>query len=498
MSPPDKLPLRALIYNRVSSDPSGRRVSVESQDTENRAWCEREGVEVVASITDNDRSASRVATKRRGGYETVRTALAGGTHGRIDYLVLWESSRARRDLADYVVERELCRAYNVLLVYKGRVYDMSQGDDRFSTAVDAAVDEREAERIRERAERGHRNSAAKGRPRGQVPYGYRRDYTVSPFAQVPDPETAPIMQGIIADLIAGESLYGIAADLNRRGVPTPQGRKELAAGIDQGRLWSSATIRVLVASQSMTGVRTHLGVAHPEATWEPIVSVEDWAQAQVVLADPWRARHHRGVTPRHLLSGIAECGVCGAWLRAATNRGRPVYQCAGHGVGDPRGKGHVSRGPREMVEAVVLLRVFQVLEHPGLLAEIGRQESGIADRGRDIRAEIGRLETTLAGFEAAALGGDISPVAFGRFEAKLVPRIDVLRRELLASSRFPTEVMEMAGPGAQARWDAPPIQNDMAFQRRLLRPLVRVVVHRSTRTRGERGFDASTVEVTAR
>jgi len=497
VSLPDK-PLRALIYNRVSSDPTGRRVSVESQDAENRAWCAREGVQVVASITDNDRSASRVATKTREGYTAVRRALAGDTHGRIDYLVLWESSRARRSLDDYVVERELCRTYNVLLVYKGRVYDMSQGDDRFSTAVDAAVDEREAERIRERAERGHRASAAKGRPRGSVPYGYRRDYSVSPFAQVPDPETAPVVQNIVARLLTGDALYSIAADLNRRGEPTPQGRKELAVGVDRGRLWSSATIRVLLASQSMTGVRTHNGIAHPEATWEPIVSAADWWQVQTLLADPVRARHHRGVEPRHLLAGIAECGVCGAWLRAASNRGRDVYQCTGWGAGDPRGKGHVSRGPRDKVDAMALLRVFDLLESPDLMASIDAGRADTQDRTRAIRRELDGLTAKLARFEAAAAAETISLDAFGRFEARFATRSAELRAELVSASRFPPEVVEMAGPGAAARWDASRVRDDVGYQRRIVRALVRVVVNRSQRPRGRRGFDAATVQVTDR
>lgn len=497
MSSPDKPALRALIYNRVSSDPTGHQVSVTSQDIENRAFCVREGWEVVATISDNDRSASRHAGKEREGYKSVQTALTGRTHGRIDVIVCWEASRAQRDMADYVQLRDLCARHGVLFAYKGRIYDLTMGDDRFATGLDVLVAEREAELIRERALRGHRNSAAKGRPRGQVPYGYQRDYSTDPFGQVPDPETSEVVKEVVRRVLAEHPLYAIAADLNRQGVPTPQGHKELAAGIDRGRLWSSATIRVLLASQSMTGVRTHNGVAHAEATWEPIVSLSDWETAQVVLADPWRARHHRGVAPRHLLAGIAECAVCGAWLRAATNRGRPVYQCAGHGVGHPRGKGHVSRGPRDKVDALALLRVWDLLESPDLLASIDASRADVRDRARDIRDELATLTAKLARFEAAAVAETISLEAFGRFEAQIAARTAELRAEQAATSRWPVEVVEMAGPGAKARWNAPRVQGDVVYQRRIVRALVRVVVRRSKRP-GVRGFDAASIDVVDR
>src|SRR5688572_5231111 len=98
-------PLRALIYNRVSSDPSGRGLSVASQETENRAYCQREGWRVVAAVTDNDLSASAWATKSRPGFTEVQRRIVAGD---VDVLVCWEASRAYRDLAAYTLLRELC------------------------------------------------------------------------------------------------------------------------------------------------------------------------------------------------------------------------------------------------------------------------------------------------------------------------------------------------------------------------------------------------------
>jgi len=463
-------------------------VSVDSQDVENRAWCEREGIEVAASISDNDRSASRVAVKQREGYLQVRQALAGRVYGRIDFLVVWESSRAQRDLADYVELRELCTTYNVMLAYKGRVYDLSTGDDRFTTGIDALVDEREAERIRERVLRGHRNSAAQGRPRNGVPYGYRRVYDEKSGYlrdQVPDPDTAPIVQEIVARVLGGETLYGIVQDLNQRGVPTPHGRKTGTVGT-----WQSATIRSLLRSRSMTGVRTHNGQVHAEATWEPIVSTTDWVRAQEVLADPVRARHHRGVAVKNLLSGIASCSVCGAWCRPASNRGYPSYMCAGHGPGSTHGKGHVTirQAPLdELVEKVVI----GYLSRPDVAERLFAPEQD--DGGvSEALAELADLRARLAAFiESAGSPGGISPMALAEVEARLRPQIAAAEQRAVPRS-LPAPVAAMVAGDPRRVWDD---ELDIARRRQVVRFLMRVTILKSSQAHGARGFDPSRVRV---
>lgn len=485
---PGRLPLRALIYNRVSSDPTRRRVSVDSQDVENQAWCDREGIEVAASISDNDRSASRAAVKQREGYLQVRRALAGNLYGRIDFLVVWESSRAERTLDGHVELRNLCVTHNVRLVYKGRIFDMSSGDDRFTTGIDALVDEREAERIRERVLRGHRRSAAEGRPRSGVPYGYRRLYDEkSGFLrdQVPDPVTAPIVQEIVARVLAGETLYSIVVDLNQRGVPTPNGRKTGTVGT-----WQSATIRSLLRSRSMTGVRTHKGTVHAEATWEPIVSTTDWLRAQRVLADPVRARHHRGVAVKYLMSGIATCGVCGAWCRPASNRGYPSYMCAGYGPGSTGGKGHVTIR-RVPLDTMVENLVIGYVSRPDVAALLSAPEPDDSGASKAL-AELAELRARLDAFiESAGSPGGISPMALAEVEARLRPQIaDAEQRA--APRALPVPIAAMVAGDPRQVWED---DLDMSQQRQVVRFLMEIKISKSARGLGARGFEPGRVNV---
>jgi site-specific DNA recombinase len=484
-----RAPLRALIYDRVSVDQSGLARSVASQDVENRAFCERQGWVIVGTIEDNDLSASPWAKKERPGYAEARRRMAAG---EVDVLVCWEASRAQRDLAVYVELRDLCLHHSVLWAYSGRVYDLSRTDDRFTTGLDALLAEREVGQVRDRILRDVRTHAAVGGVHGTVPFGYRREYdqhTGALTGQVPDEATAPIVQEIVARLIAGDTLYGIVLDLNARDVPTPQGYKDQLRGLPtQYQGWTSSKIRRLMSSRSIIGVRSHRGVEHPTPTWTPLVSREDYELALQVLADPHRAVHHRGVAVKYLLSGIATCGPCGAWLRPGRVRGQAMYQCAGHG--DARGKGHVGREMARL-DALVTVRVVDRLRDPGLLA-------ALASRGDDASAaeavkEAAGLRAHLARLEDDVANQRMSGAAFGRIEARILDQIRAAEASLSGRPTLPPSVVNMAAPDAAERWAA--IQGDIVRCRLIVRSLVQVIVHRSNVPRGSRVFDESSIEI---
>lgn len=493
MLPRPVQPLRALIYNRVSADPAGNRVSVASQDEENRAFCARQHWEVVGTITDNDRSASRFAVREREGYARVRATLAGTTSlGRIDVLVAWESSRAQRDLADYVTLRDLCVTYDVLFAYKGRVYDMRQGDDRFATGIDALVDEREAERIRERTLRGHRTSVAQGKPRGFAPYGYRREYDLATgrlLRQVPDPPTAAVVAELVRRLLGGATLYELAKDLNARGEPTPRQQHDRRRDRDVARPgWSSSQIRHLLSKPSLMGIRTHHGLPTGDATWEPIVDPADWARVQALLADPQRAAAARGVEVAHLMSGIAECGVCGGWLRPLTNRGRPTYVCGG--VVPTAERGHVSC-PRPALDELVTETVLAFAERGDILTRLVADERDGGDETAAAAArEAATLQARLDAFIASAADGGVTPQALAMLEARLRPQIEDARRRAVPRSAPPV-LAALTGADVRAAWAG---GLDLTGRRQVIRHLMRVIVRRAP-VRGAQRFDPSRVQI---
>src|SRR4051812_24156956 len=291
--------MRAVIYARVSSDPNDRGRSVEEQETECRAVCERNGWDLVETFKDNDRSASRYATKDRPSYRSLIEFIDAG---KADVLVTWESSRSSRDLAEYVRLRNLFERHGVLLSYSGRVFDMAEADDRFQTGLDFLLSERESDQTRKRVLRAVRANAEKGRPHGRPLYGYRREYDGRGelVAQVPDEATAPIVREAARRVLDGETPFAVAQDFDRRGIPTPR----------NGSRWDLTMIKRLCINPGYAGKRVHQGRVVGDATWPPLLDEGAHLALVARLGDP-RRRSQRDSSAKHLLSGIVTCGTCG-------------------------------------------------------------------------------------------------------------------------------------------------------------------------------------------
>ena len=139
------------------------------------------------------------------------------------------------------------------------------------------------------------------------------------------------------------AVSAITKDLNLRQVPAPG-----------SAAWRTGGVRSIVRRPANIGMRLYRGEVVGPGTEQALVTEAEYAAALAVLNGPNR-RTQRGTTPTHLLSGFAQCGVCGATLYATTSRGRPAYQCTGGFC--------VQRGRVEMdgyVSALVLARLADV------------------------------------------------------------------------------------------------------------------------------------------
>ncbi len=125
---------------------------------------------------------------------------------------------------------------------------------------------------------------------GPAPYGYTfgPDITVktnagqvlSARSLVPDPVTAAVVADIFALFIGGASPDAIAADLNRRGIGSPNG----------GR-WGEANVRDIVRRAPLySGYVAYHDVAHKQARWTGMLypgqheALIDWETTLAVLA----------------------------------------------------------------------------------------------------------------------------------------------------------------------------------------------------------------------
>src|SRR5687768_14613774 len=125
----------AVLYTRVSKDSSGRGKSVTEQAVEGCDVANQHGWTIPddATFTDNDRSASRFATRPRVGWESALAYLALNP---VHVLIVWEVSRSTRQLGPWVALLDLCRERGILIhaIKDDATYDLRKSRDRKSLA----------------------------------------------------------------------------------------------------------------------------------------------------------------------------------------------------------------------------------------------------------------------------------------------------------------------------------------------------------------------------
>lgn len=443
-------PLRAFTYERVSKNPRKRRgQSVEDQHAENELTCAERGWTIVETFQDPDRSASRHAKRPREGFDAM---VEGIRRGDADVIVYWEASRAYRRLDVFVELRNLCEETGALLCYNDQVYDMRNTSDRQHAAQDAVQAETEADKIRDRNLRTTRRQAAKGKPHGRVPYGYRREYdpdTGDLLAQVIQEDQAEIIREAAKRVVAGKALTSIARDLEERGVPTPSG---------EGK-WTNVTLKRLLLNETYLGRRIHQGRVVGPAEWPAILDESTFDKCWQKLTDPARRTQH-DVAAKWLVSGIALAG-CGTPARVWRNRiGVMCYTCPANWC---------STIPAEKFDLIVTANVLAYVERPDFLDSLAPTPEAESAAAR-ARMEVAEMEAELEDARERASRRRLSVASLSALEAGLLPRIDELRAQLRRTG-VPQTVQRIAGPSAREVW----AEFDLAQRREVLRTVTSLI-----------------------
>ncbi|TPG31747.1 recombinase family protein [Mycolicibacterium hodleri] len=398
--------MQAVIYTRVSNDRSGQGRSVEDQEGECRAECERKGWPVREVFCDNDIGASRHSGKRRPAWEELKANIRAG-----DIVVMWEASRGGRDLGEHVLFRDRCAELGVPVSYGGKQLDMAEGEDRFQGALDAILAEREAEVLRGRVLRGKRSSASKGKPYGRAPWGLRRADTAE-LKWEPDPDEAPRLREAMDRVLDGKSLRSVLLWLRATGrAPTD------VTGLRRG-----------LCNPAVAGLRVHQARAGKvetfKADWDPIVTPDEQAR---VRAQAKRNPEPRGREPVHLLSGIAKCGVCDAGLQHKRREGRrDSYRCP---------HGHIMRDV-VLVDGVALAELVKDFAKDDLPAEDAKALAA--------KAKITRIEQQIEEAEEQVVNDEMTAAAFARIEQRLLAKIAELQPLTVQAIPDPYEYVKIS------------------------------------------------------
>jgi DNA invertase Pin-like site-specific DNA recombinase len=456
--------VRAGRYQRASQDKKEQGKSVGDQGKLNVAEINRNDWTASATFTDNDRSASRHATKERPQFELLMDAIRAG---KFDVLVVWEISRNQRDLAVYVQIRDLCTevGLNFWLV-GGVLYDLRDKNDRMMLGFQAVQAEWLADSIRDNVLRGIVGAAEAGRPHGKVTYGYRRIYHTRTRAlerQEPDTEIrqataadgtvsefshAGVVREIFEKLTGGTPLVTIEDGLNTRGIPSPE-----------GSAWRRGVIRKMALNPAYIGKRVLRGEIIGDGMWDGLVSEDSYWAAVRLLQDPSRTTTRPGRAV-HLLSYIVTCSVCGGptCKQSVTRRGwtGELYSCL---------KKRCAAAPLEILDEYVQRAVVAWLSRPDIYEVLTAQTATDADVSH-ARAEAARLRTDLEDWRKLAESGDVTPISFARAEKGLLAQI-AEHDARAAEAGIPSVLRGRIGAEAVAAWAE--LGDEVAVKRDIIR-----------------------------
>src|SRR4051812_10059255 len=259
----------AAVYARISSDPEGRALGVTRQLEDCRRLAEQAGWSIAQEYVDNDLSA--YSGKRRPAYQQMLADLADGLR---DAVICYHVDRLTRrpvELEHFVATLDTAGVRKVRFV-SGDM-DLGTGDGLLIGRIMAAVAANESAAKSRRMRRKWEQNAAQGIPHGGStrPFGYEADrVTVRP-------DEAQVIRQLVARYLAGESLRSLCTWLTESGVSTVTGRE-----------WRSPTLRGLLRSGRIAGLREHLGEVVGPAQWPAIISPADRDRVQARMAEQIR------------------------------------------------------------------------------------------------------------------------------------------------------------------------------------------------------------------
>lgn len=441
------------IYARISSDAEGRGLGVKRQLTDCEREAKRRSWDVADRFVDNDVSATR--SKSRPQYVRMLEAIESGA---IEAVIVWDVdrlTRTPRELEDVI---DLADRYGLQLANIGGDIDLSTPQGRMTARIKGTVARHETEQQSKRIRRKFEDKARAGEPHGPAPFGFRRVYETDDHGRrlsardVIDEAQAAVIREGAERLTSGETLYAIAGSLNDRGLLSPSGKP-----------WSATTLRQVLKRASNAGLRTHRGHVIGQSNGEAVLDEDTYNTVLAVLGDPDR-KTASGGKPRHLLSGIAECGRCGTTLVRAKGARKPD--------GSFGADGYFCRGCFKLRRSQVL--VDQLVE--GVVVErLARRDARAALAQGDPKAakEARRTATALEARMALAADqfadGDITGAQLKRITAKLSPQIDSARSVIARASSN-----DLIGQviGSELRWKSASLDQ----KRAVIQALMRVVI----------------------
>lgn len=308
---------------------------------------------------------------------------------------------------------------------------------------------------------------------GLRPFGYEHVAETEKYHRtlMVVPDEAAIIRAATADILDRDiSLAAIVRDLRARGAVTVTGKP-----------WTSQKLRQALIKPAVAGLADLHGELRV-APWPAILERDTWEKLRAKLEDPAR-RNTTGNEPKHLLSLIAQCGICAdgstLYSTGASHRGGAGYACPNGGMHLRRNRVHLDRYVDDLI--------VEWLERYGKTAlKPPPRRAGV--NAPALRAEAKRLTAAKASQMKMHAAGRIHDAELETGLAEIYDRLAVIGAQLAVSDQ-PDPLAEFREAPARAVWRS----LSLARKRAIVRLVAEITVMPTAR-RGP-GFDEDAIRI---
>ncbi|MCT9007133.1 recombinase family protein [Streptomyces rhizosphaerihabitans] len=457
---------RAAIYCRISHADDDDQTGVDRQERICRDTAERLNLTVPNPLVfvDNNRSAWK-RNRKRPGWDALLEAVSDG---QVRHILTYHPDRLMRQPHDLEQLLHVADEHDITLHGQANRRDLADPDDRFFLRIEVAHACRSSDDTSRRLRDATVDRARDGQPHGgKRRYGYDKSGTAIIAAE------AAIVRAVFTRYLEGETPTALARDLNERNERTALGRE-----------WNADSVRALLDSHHVAGIRVFRGEEVGRGQWPAIINEGLWQEVhdrrtyRAPAVPSSQKENHRF----YLLRGIVMCKRCG--VRMAGSMGK--YLCGRSQRTDSKFCGRSVSAPT--LEAFVTDAAINLLERLDVTGSTEPASLTAADQ-----AAIEADEQELAELKDMWETGELKTREYRAMRKTVEDRVARIRRKLVV--RPAVEVLEgLVGPNARRSWKALKEREEYERMNAVLRFLFGAVIIDASSTRG-RSFDFGRVDI---
>jgi site-specific DNA recombinase len=495
-------------YRQSKNDPDG----IERQREKVRSMFAGMGVNLLAEYQDNEVSATK--SKRRPGYERMLAHLRKLPPGSV--LGVSKTARLYRKVSELIDVIPVIKKAGVLVKsVEAGALDLSTPNGQMAATILVAVAQAEVEEKADRQKDANVQHASQGKRNtsGCRPFGYCAD-RVTPMdagvlrAAVHGTRKQPMpcldgpgwgsgdpwaeVAGRVAEteydadgrVVSAESEADAVRDaldtVLRGGSVTGITRKWAALGLrpplvpygplPDGNPWNHHTVKRILTNPQIAGMRSYNGQVVAAGDWAPLVTVEKWEAAQVILTDPGRRKGGGGALS--LLGGIAECrcGTVVKHARKAAYGGYGRYRCSAYERGRVAATGPHVVVKAELIDRFVTDVLLEVLERPDA-AEMFADPAGEVDMSA-LKNRLSILDKALAKLSLQNSMDLIPDTVFAANAAQISAERETVNVQIAEAGQVNAAALLITSADVRATWDG----MDISERRAVIRAAMRITL----------------------